>query len=115
MPTPGLITILIGLGVSAGFLILLSAGRYKHASLWRWIGSLLIAFPAAVLSYLVVGIKLAPRFGEPRFYSFPIGGGAYKTNDAVIGWSLVCWTLAWAAVFYIFSALLHKYTAAERR
>ncbi len=103
---PSLLSVIVGLFVTVGFIILFASGGYKRVRLWRAIGSVILSVPAAIFTYMILGIKLAPHYGEPRFYSWPIGGGAYKTNDAVIGWSLLFWVVVWSAVLFGASHLL---------
>ena len=103
---PSLISVIVGLFVTVGFIILFASGGYKRVRLWRAIGSVILAVPTAIFTYIILGIKIAHRYGEPRFYSWPIGGGAYKTNDTVIGWSLLFWVVVWSAVLFGASALL---------
>jgi hypothetical protein len=103
---PSLISVIVGLIVTVGFIILFASGSYKHVRLWRAIASVLLAIPAAALTYMILGIKIAHHYGEPRFYSWPIGGGAYKTNDTVIVLSLVFWLIVWSAILFTTSNLL---------
>jgi hypothetical protein len=103
---PSLISVIAGLLVTVGFIILFASGGYKHVLLWRGIASVLLAVPAAAFTYMIVGIKIAHHYGEPRFYSWPIGGGAYKTNDAVIVLSLVFWVVVWSVLLFLLSNLL---------
>jgi hypothetical protein len=103
---PSLISVIVGLFVTIGFIILFASGGYKRFRLWRAIGSVLLAAPAASFTYLILGVKLAHHYGEPRFYSWPIGGGAYKTNDTVIVLSLVFWVLVWSGIFFGASNLI---------
>jgi hypothetical protein len=111
---PSLISVIVGLLVTVGFIILFASGGYKHVRLWRAIGSLLLAIPAAAFTYMMLGIKLAHRYGEPRFYSWPVGGGAYKTNDTVIVLSLVFWVLVWSVLLFSLSNLLPVDKSARR-
>ncbi len=97
---PSLISVIVGLFVTVGFIILFASGGYKRVRLWRAIGSVILSVPAAIFTYIILGIKLAPHYGEPRFYSWPIGGGAYKTNDTVIALSLLFWVVMWSAVLF---------------
>jgi hypothetical protein len=103
---PSLASVIVGFFVTVGFIILFASGGYKHVRIWRAIGSVLLAIPAAALTYLILGIKLAHHYGEPRFYSWPIGGGAYKTNDTVIALSLLFWVVVWGGVLFGASNLL---------
>jgi hypothetical protein len=111
---PSLISVIVGLFVTVGFIILFSSGGYQHVRLWRAIGSVVLAVPAAAFTYMMVGIKIAHRYGEPRFYSWPIGGGAYKTNDTVIVLSLLFWMLVWSGILFAASNLLPKERARHR-
>ena len=103
---PSLISVIVGLFVTVGFIILFASGGYKRVRLWRGIASVILSVPAAIFTYIILGIKLAPHYGEPRFYSWPIGGGAYKTNDTVIALSLVFWVVAWGILLFAVSNLL---------
>jgi hypothetical protein len=105
---PSLISVIIGLFVTVGFIILFASSGYKRVRLWRGIGSVLLAIPAAAFTYMILGIKIAHHYGEPRFYSWPIGGGAYKTNDTVIVLSLLFWVVVWGVVLFGASNLLPK-------
>src|SRR4051794_28375556 len=103
---PSLISVIVGLIVTVGFIILFASGGYKRVRLWRAIGSVLLAIPASAFTYMILGVKIAHHYGEPRFYSWPIGGGAYKTNDTVIVLSLLFWVVVWSAVMFGASNLL---------
>jgi hypothetical protein len=111
---PGLLSVIVGLFVTVGFIILFASGGYKHVRIWRAIGSVLLAIPAAALTYLILGIKIAHRYGEPRFYSWPIGGEAYKTNDTVIALSLLFWVVVWGIILFSASNLLPKQTTGRK-
>jgi hypothetical protein len=113
--TPSLISTIAGLAVTMGFILMFASGGYKHVRVWRGIASLILAMPLAGFTYMILGIKLAHHYGEPRFYSWPIGGGAYKTSDAVVWWSMAFWTLAWFAVLFGASHLLPRESAADKR
>jgi hypothetical protein len=110
---PSLISVIVGLFVTVGFIILFASGGYKHVRIWRAIGSLVLAIPAAAFTYLILGIKIAHHYGEPRFYSWPIGGGAYKTSDTVIVLSLLFWVLVWSVLLFIASSMLPKHSPAD--
>src|SRR5690348_1558111 len=112
---PSLISVIVGLFVTVGFIILFASGGYKRVRLWRAIGSVILAVPAAAFTYLILGIKIAHHYGEPRFYSWPIGGGAYKTNQTVITLSLVFWVLVWSGILFAASNLLPRERAADSR
>ena len=101
---PGLLPILVGVGVTLGFILIFASGQYRRPSLWRAIGSLLLSIPAAALSLLFVGIRLAHSHGLSRFYSWPIGGA--EISDHNIGLSLLCWIAAWFLVLFAASNLL---------
>lgn len=103
---PSLISVIVGLFVTVGFIILFASGGYKRVRLWRAIGSVMLAIPASAFTYMILGIKIARHYGEPRFYSWPIGGGAYKTNDTVIVLSLLFWVVVWSGVLFGTSNLL---------
>jgi hypothetical protein len=111
---PSLISVIVGLIVTVGFIILFASGGYKHVRLWRAIASVLLAIPAAAFTYMMLGIKIAHHYGEPRFYSWPIGGGAYKTNETVIVLSLVFWVLVWSVLLFSLSNLLPVDKTARR-
>jgi hypothetical protein len=112
---PSLISVIVGLLVTVGFIILFASGGYKHVRVWRAIGSVLLAIPGASFTYMMIGFKLAHRYGEPRFYSWPIGGGTYKTNGMVIVLSLLFWVAVWSGVLFAASNLLPKELTADKR
>jgi hypothetical protein len=103
---PGFASILVGLCVTIGFILIFASGQHQHVRLWRGIGSVFLSIPAAALTYLMLGVRLAHRYGEARFYSWPIGGGAYRSNHTVIAMSLLFWLLVWSAVLFGASNLL---------
>jgi hypothetical protein len=112
---PSLISVIVGLFVTVGFIILFASGGYKRVRLWRAIGSVILAVPAAAFTYVILGAKIAHHYGEPRFYSWPIGGGAYKTNDTVIVLSLVFWVLVWSGILFAASNLIQTENKARSR
>ena len=91
-----------------GFILMFASGGYKHARVWRGIASLILAMPLAGFTYMILGIKLAHHYGEPRFYSWPFGGGAYKTSDAVVWWSMAFWTALWFGILFASSNLIPR-------
>lgn len=99
-----LLPILIGACVTVGFILLFASGQYKRVRLWRAIGSLLLALPAASLTYMFLGIRLARVHGLSRFYSWPVGGAAI--SDGNIGVSLLFWVAVWFVVLFAASNLL---------
>jgi lysylphosphatidylglycerol synthetase-like protein (DUF2156 family) len=115
MPNPSLISTIAGLAVTLGFILMFASGSYKHVRVWRGVASLILAMPLAGFTYMILGIKLAHHYGEPRFYSWPFGGGAYKTSDAVVWWSMAFWTFVWFAVLFATSHLLPRDSAADKR
>jgi hypothetical protein len=108
MPSPSLISTIAGLAVTLGFILMFASGGYKRVRVWRGIASLILAAPLAGFTYMILGIKLAHHYGEPRFYSWPFGGAAYKTSDAVVWWSMAFWTAVWCTILFAGSNLLPK-------
>jgi hypothetical protein len=111
---PSLISIIAGFCATFGFILIFASAKFQHYRIWRAIGSLLLGIPLAVLSYMYLGIKLAPHYGEPRFYSWPVGGGDYKVHDSVIVWSLLFWLAVWFVLLFAVSNLLPVERMAQR-
>lgn len=101
---PGLLPIIVGVLVTAGFILIFASGQYRRPRLWRAIGSILLSIPAASLTFLFLGIQLARTHGLSRFYSWPIGGA--EISDRNLGWSLLFWIGVWAIVLFGVSNLL---------
>lgn len=115
MPSPSLISVIAGLAVTIGFILMFASGGYKHVRVWRAIASLILAGPLAASTYMLLGVRLAHRYGEPRFYSWPVGGGDYKVHDSVIAWSLLFWIAVWWLLLFAASNLLPKDSTADQR
>ncbi len=103
---PSLLSVIVGLLVTVGFIVIVASGQYKHVRVWRAVGSVMLAIPAAALTFLMLGIKLARVHGLSRFYSWPIGGGI--VSDNAVGWSLGFWVACWFVVLFAASNLLPK-------
>jgi hypothetical protein len=101
---PGLLPIIVGVCVTLGFILIFASGQYRRPSIWRAIGSLLLSIPAAALTFLFLGIRLAHSHGLSRFYSWPFGGA--EISDRNLGWSLLFWIAAWFVVLFAASNLL---------
>jgi hypothetical protein len=110
---PGLLSILVGLGVTIGFILIIASRNYKRPRIWRAIGSFLLAIPASALTYLWLGIRLARTHGLSRFYSWPIGGAAI--SDTNITLSVVFWVLIWFVLIFVASNLLPRDTVIAKR
>jgi hypothetical protein len=87
-----------------GFIMIFASRSYKRVRLWRAIGSVMLAIPAAAMTYLFLGIRLARAHGLSRFYSWPVGGGV--VSDNAVGWSLAFWVAVWSVVLFAVSNLL---------
>jgi hypothetical protein len=101
---PGLLSILVGLCVTVGVILLFASGNYRNPRLWRGIASLLLAIPAASLTYLMLGIRLARTHGLSRFYSWPLGGA--NISDTKITLSAAFWVIVWFVLIFALSNLL---------
>jgi len=101
---PGLLPIIVGVFVTAGFILIFASGQYRRPSIWRAIGSFLLSIPAAALTFLFLGIRLARTHNLSRFYSWPIGGG--DISDHNLGWSLLFWIVTWFVLLFAASNLV---------
>src|SRR4051812_4845356 len=110
---PGLLSILVGVGVTIGFILIIASRNYKRPRIWRAIGSFLLAIPASALTYLWLGIRLARTHGLSRFYSWPFGGP--NISDTNITLSAAFWVSLWFVLIFSASNLLPKDTVAARR
>lgn len=110
---PGLLSILVGAGVTIGFILIIASRNYKRPRIWRAIGSFLLAIPAAALTYLWLGMRLARAHGLSRFYSWPFGGAAI--SDTNITLSAAFWVLLWFVLIFAASNLLPKDSVVARR
>ena len=63
---------------------------------WARVFGVALAFPAALLTYGILGIGIARTIGIGRFYSVPFG--AERIRDWHILASLAVWTCIWASV-----------------
>ena len=109
---PGFLSILVGLCVTLGFILIFASAQYKKPRVWRGIGSAMLAIPAASLTYLFVGVQLARRHGVSRFYNWPFGGA--NISDAYIGLSATFWVLVWFVLLFAVSNLLPVNKSARR-
>jgi hypothetical protein len=100
---PGFLSIFVGLCVTVGVILLFASGNYKRPKLWRGIGSFLLAVPAAAMTYLMLGIRLARTHGLSRFYSWPLGGA--NISDTNITLSAAFWVIVWFFVLFGISNL----------
>jgi hypothetical protein len=101
---PGFLSILVGLCVTVGVILLFASSNYKRPRLWRGIGSFLLAVPAAAMTYLMLGIRLARSHGLSRFYSWPFGGA--NISDTNITLSAALWVVVWFVLLFAVSNLL---------
>ena len=111
---PGFLSILVGLCVTLGFILIFASAQYKNPRLWRGFGSLLLAIPAASLTYLFVGVQLARRHGLSRFYSWPFGG-ANIGHDLPLIASGIFWIAVWFLLLFAASNLLPLDPDAQKR
>lgn len=76
--------------------ILLIGARRKASAAKFWIGAVLVAVPAGIVSYIASGIVAAAMRGEGHFYSVPFGGytvdnGPLEASCAI--WIALCFAL----------------------
>ena len=99
---PGLISVVAGIAVAFGFILLLSSGKHQSFRVLRAVGSVLIGIPVGVLTYGWFGILLGRTpAGFTRFYSFPVGGHNYARVN--IYSSIAIWSVFWIAAIFIAS------------
>ncbi len=84
--------LLVVLGLAALFLVGAITVRSPRARLF----GVALAFPAALLTYGILGIGIARLIGTGRFYSVPVG--AERIEDWHILVSLAFWTCVWVGV-----------------
>src|SRR5262249_50226042 len=96
-----------------GFILIFASRQYKRPRVWRGIGSMLLAIPAASLTYLFVGVQLARRHGLSRFYSWPFGGANIGHDGPLIASGLF-WIILWFIVLFAVSNLLPLENSARR-
>ena len=86
--------------IAAGIVLILKSRR---ESTWRrYLGIVLVSFPAGIFVYIIAGIAAAAIRGDGHFYSVPFGGYSVSDNLA-IGTSIVIWM---ALVFSSLAVLL---------
>jgi hypothetical protein len=109
---PGFLSILVGICVTVGVILLFASRNYPRPKLWRGIGSFLLAIPAAALTYLMLGIRLARTHGLSRFYSWPFGGA--NISDTNIELSAAFWVLVWFVLLFVISNLFPAQNSRRR-
>jgi hypothetical protein len=111
---PGFLSILVGLCVTLGFILIFASRQYKRPRVWRGIGSFLLSIPAAALTYLMLGIHLARTHNLSRFYSWPFGGENIGNDGPLIA-SALFWIVVWFVVLFAASNLIPLDPDAQRR
>lgn len=109
----GFLSILVGLCVTAGVILLFASANYRKPRLWRGIASFLLAIPVASMTYLFLGIRLARAHGLSRFYSWPFGGAAI--SDGNIGLSAAFWMLVWFVFLFFLFSIFRKASSVDKR